>query len=76
MKSPSSTSRSPDGHGTGELVKRRLPTVFVRVEVGRRYWETGHIHDDPQRDEPPVHMATPMQVYAPRVGFMNPEDER
>lgn len=58
-------------------MKRRFPTVFVRVEVGRRYWETGHIHDDPQRDEPPVHMATPMQVYAPpRVGFIQPEDER
>ena len=53
-----------------------MPAVFVRVEVGRRYWETGHIRDETTRDDPPVHIATPMQVYAPRVGFINPEDER
>lgn len=54
-----------------------MPAVFIRVEVGRRYWETGHVRDEPARDDPPVHIATPMQVYAPpRVGFIQPEDER
>lgn len=59
------------------MKRRRMPAVFIRVEVGRRYWETGHVRDEPARDDPPVHIATPMQVYAPpRVGFIQPEDER
>lgn len=56
--------------------RRRMPAVFVRVEVGRRYWETGYIRDETTRDDPPTQLGYPMQVYAPPVGFIHPEDER
>ena len=34
------------------------------------------IADPPPRDDPPVNVGYPMQVYAERVGFIHREDER
>ena len=63
----------------------KLPRLFVRIEIGDRYLEVGPIADPlevgpiadpPPRDDPPVNVGYPMQVYAERVGFIHREDER
>lgn len=54
----------------------KLPRLFLRIEIGDRYLEVGPIADPPPRDDPPVNVGYPMQVYAERVGFIHREDER
>ena len=55
----------------------KLPRLFVRIEIGDRYFEVGPIAEEtPPRDDPPVSVGYPMQVYAEHVGFIHREDER
>lgn len=54
----------------------KIPRLFLRIEIGDRYMEVGTIEEPQPRDDPPVNVGYPMQVYAEHVGFIHREDER
>ena len=54
----------------------KIPRLFLRIEIGDRYLEVGPIEEPQPRDDPPVNVDYPMQVYAEHVGFIHREDER